>query len=329
MTIGGALAVGLVALAAVGCGDEDLAPEVNEAFIVGITPHDDFRQSGLVDFSILPKDAVGQAIIDSGLVVRVGVGQPAGLTASTQTTRTRSPQAGQGLAAALNLDSSGSMGSNDPQMLRKEAARQFIDQLASGDPVAVFDFGAGDTSPFEDTRLLSDFTTDHAQAKQAVDQVKASGGTPMYASIVEVLDFFDKAFAAGSRNRALLVLGDGKPSSKSSLDEACKAAKRTGIPINTVGFGPAADSSPKADSKAVQVLRALASCSGGAYAGVVEATGLNDTFNKLGQASKSGSVVVTARFSPVPDQGASVGGALDIGNGAQQGVSVRYSFVAP
>ena len=73
-------------------------------------------------------------------------------------TKAMQPQPGKQLVTALDLDSSGSMGSNDPARLRVQAAKLFVDQLDAGDLVGVFDFGAGKTPPFSSTRMLADFT---------------------------------------------------------------------------------------------------------------------------------------------------------------------------
>jgi hypothetical protein len=311
-----------------GCGAVDV-PEVKEAFIIGITPHADFTTSGLADFAILPKDEAGQAVIEAGLEVSVSADTPAGTVATGQSTRAVQPQPGKQLVSALDLDSSGSMGGNDPARLRVEAAKQFVDQLDGADSVGVFDFGAGKTDPLGSTRLLADFTTDKALAKAAIDQIKASGGTPMYRSIVEVLDHFNQLHPAGGASRAMVVLGDGQPNGGGTLQACCDRAIATGIPINTIGFGPAADQSPRASKKAVDTLRRLASCSGGAYSGVVEASALESAFRTMGQATKSGSVVVTVKFSPVPPPGSQIGGTVSIGNGAQAPVAIQYTFIAP
>lgn len=79
--------------------------------------------------------------------------------------------------------------------------------LAAEDQVAVADFGAGKTGLFKVTRLLSDFTKDKAKAKLAMALVKASGGTPMFESVSELLIAFNLKFPAASYpNRALVIL---------------------------------------------------------------------------------------------------------------------------
>jgi Mg-chelatase subunit ChlD len=302
--------------------------EVAEAAVIGITPHQDFADSGLVDIAILPKDAEGLAIIDDALDFAVTTLDP-NLQATSLNVTEKEPEPDKELSAALNLDSSGSMSGTDPMGLRREAAKQFVDQLADTDEVGVFDFGPSPTDGFLETRLLTDFTADRALIDAAIDQVTSSGGTPMFQSIVEVLDFYNQAYPAGSTNRTLVVLGDGQPNSGGTLEEACGKAQSTGIPINTIGFGPAADQSENASENAVKTLRDLADCSGGAYTGVVEASELQEAFSNFGEAARSGSVTITVRFGPVPASGTEVQGTVAVGNGEQAPVEISYRFVAP
>ncbi len=314
------------------CGthsDSNEIPEVKEVFLIGTTPHDDFATTGLLDFTILPKNETGQAIIDRGISVDINVSHPQGIIVAKQESKEVQPQPGNQLAAVLDLDSSGSMRTSDPASLRKEAAKQFVDQIDAADQVAVFDFGAGSSNNFTDSRMLSDFTTDKTAVKTAIDKIKASGGTPMYASISEILTYFEKKFPGDAVSRSMLVLGDGRPNNDRTKDECCNKAKTLGIPINTIGFGPAADQSENATADAVKVLRSLANCSGGAYTGVVDASNLSSVFKNYGQATKLGSVVITVKFSPIPSS-ENVTGTLSIGNGSQSTpIPVQYSFTAP
>ncbi len=61
------------------------------------------------------------------------------------------------------------MASSDPNDLRKEAGKYYVDQVNIQSKVGIFDFGAGDSDSFEETRMLSDFTENKTQAKAALD----------------------------------------------------------------------------------------------------------------------------------------------------------------
>ena len=105
----------LASLAIIGCGE---IPTVQSAFLIGITPHADFATTGKVDFTILPKDEEGAAIIDAGLQIDMNVADPAGMTLAQLGVKEILPDPSAKLAATLNLDSSGSMRGNDPDRLR-------------------------------------------------------------------------------------------------------------------------------------------------------------------------------------------------------------------
>lgn len=329
LALGCRLSLALISAAALGCSEEDTSADVAEAFIIGITPHADFRSTGLVDFSFLPKDAEGEALIEAGVGITIAVTLPAATAAQPRARLENQPNPDAQLVAALDLDSSGSMRTTDPGELRKEAAKQFVDQLGRSDEVGVFDFGAGTSPTLRNTRLLADFTSDSATVESAIDQVAASGGTPMYASITEVLKYFDAKYPMGAANRSLVVLGDGTPNGGGTQAATCAAARETGIPINTIGFGPAADESPRAQTGAVDVLRNLADCSGGAYTGVVEASELSEAFTTFGQAVRSGSIVITVAFDPIPAPRARASGSASLGNKGQTPITLSYTFVAP
>ena len=68
----------------------------------------------------------------------------------------------------LTLDSSGSMSWNDPEGLRRDAGKRFVDGLIEGDRVGVVDFDSWAT-------LAQPLTRDFATAKAAIDAIDDSG----------------------------------------------------------------------------------------------------------------------------------------------------------
>lgn len=332
------LGVGLLAAStAFGCNihittdDPDArVAEVKAAFVIGITPHADYDISGLVDFTILPQDRTGEAVISDTLDVSITATRPGGTRVTTLEKKENHPDESLGLTAALDFDSSGSMSGTDPDDLRKAAGKQFVNELDANDQVAIFDFGASSTDAFSETRMLTDFTNNKAAANNAIDQIENSGGTPMFRSAIEVLDYYNDAFPPASANRSLLILGDGEPNDDHLLDDVCAKAIETGIPVNTIGFGPAADQADDVDTDAVDLMRQVAACSGGLYTGVVAAHELAGVFGRMGQSTRSGSLVVTVRFSPIPTSDSEVTGVVTIGKQGQlDPVTIAYAFVPP
>jgi Mg-chelatase subunit ChlD len=331
------LALGLCAA----CGEYRTAvggscAQVSEALLIGITPYPGFdseasAEHGLVEFRILPRDASGQAQLDLCIDVLLETLDPA-ISVEVEDIRVARPAPEKTLVAAMDIDSSFSMLETDPLRLRKDAAKQFVKELGSDFRVGVFDFGAGSTDGFSMTRMLSNFTGNVSRINRAIDRVTEHNQTPLYTSVVEVLAYLDKKFPRGSADRSLVLLSDGQPTDADSGTthvQCCQQAKEVGAPINTVGFGPAADRSPSAKKEAVQVLRKLAICSGGSYTGVVKATNLRQAFERLGKAKLSGSLAVTARFESLPPSGSTIEGTLHVGNGMQAAVPLPFIFATP
>jgi len=153
-----------------------LSPDLGEAVVakvllLGVTTDKEFKTNGKVRFTVMPTDAQGGAMISKDLAVAVAATTPAGLTSTVESKEEKRPVPGHPLITGLLFDSSGSMSSTDPLRHRVEAGKQFIDQLDANDQVAVADFGAGNTVGLKVTRLLQDFTTDKALAKDAMTKV--------------------------------------------------------------------------------------------------------------------------------------------------------------
>lgn len=111
--------------------------------------------------------------------------------------------------------------------------------------------------------------------------------------------------------------------------DLCARAQEGGIPVNTIGFGPAADDDVRTQPEAVELLRNLAYCSGGAYTGVAAAEALGGAFSVMGEAVRSGSIVITVNYDPIPPLRARVEGTVEVGNGDQTPVVLSYTFIAP
>src|SRR5262245_5856869 len=78
--------------------------EVDEAFIIGITPHAEFRTTGRVDFALLPKNAAGEALIEAGIEVEIAAEQPTDTDVATRDRFENKPDPTARLVSALDLD---------------------------------------------------------------------------------------------------------------------------------------------------------------------------------------------------------------------------------
>lgn len=161
------------------------------------------------------------------------------------------------------LDSSGSMISNDPNGLRKEASKNFVDALLSDDRAGVVDFDGGAV-------ILSYLTSDFVAVKAAIDQINSSGGTNIGAGVDAGLDVFDAAGPDPDRGRVMILLTDGFGSYDSSL--TTRAANSL-VTIYTIGLGSSVDAN---------LLTQIAEGTGGEYFAVANADELPEVIRDIG-----------------------------------------------
>lgn len=168
----------------------------------------------------------------------------------------------QWLNAALAIDSSGSMGDNDPNDLRKDAAKSFVDSLLAQDQAAVVDF--------DDRALVTQsLTVDRAAVKAAIDMIDSSGGTDIGAAVRTSLDELNTDPDA-SKGRVIVLLTDGDGSYSEDLTAEAAASKTT---IYTVGLGASTNQA---------LLDRIATTTGGKFFLVENADGLNDAYERIG-----------------------------------------------
>lgn len=240
-----------------------------------------FENIGIENFSFAPIQVVD--LMAPEMPVASGMATPDSVEAILP------GELGSGVNVAILLDSSGSMGWNDPTEQRVLAAKALVDILRPEDQAAVFDFGSyNHTSGFSVTRLLQDFTSDHALLYQAIDQVQADNGTPMYESLEETIAFIGNS---GLPNLALLVLTDGEAHDEYLFPNVVSQAQGIGLPLFVVGLGTGVDFTQ---------LQALAAQTGGTFASAGDAAGLQMLFANLGVAVSAGRLVVHASGVFVP-----------------------------
>lgn len=168
-----------------------------------------------------------------------------------------------GLDLVLAIDSSGSMGNNDPSNLRIDAAQNLISGLVDGiDRAAVIDFDGS-------AKVLQDLTYDLHAAESAVYQIDSSGGTDIGAAVSAAIGTLDGAQSESSP--LVILLTDGQGSYDDSLTSEAKAKD---IRIYTIGLGGGTDGA---------LLKKIAQGTGGVYYNVGSAAQLADLFETLRQ----------------------------------------------
>lgn len=150
-----------------------------------------------------------------------------------------SAQPGQPIVSTLNFDSSGSMRSNDPNRLRVDAGKAYVNIMAGTDFAAITDFSPPADHNFTKTRLLQDFTTDKTLLRNAIDLVTEDSVTPLYASLFEVIPFTAAERDASQGLGRILCLTDGEDNDSAGIGstDVISQAMVHNIPISFVALG--------------------------------------------------------------------------------------------
>jgi len=173
---------------------------------------------------------------------------------------------------ALIIDSSGSMGSNDPANLRKAAAKVFIDAMQDTDQVSVIDFDDFSRVAW----ALQLVGNNRNAAKAAVDTIDSFGGT----NIGSGLDtgFAQLNASTSSNTKAAVLLTDGQ----GSYSNQAARFKDKGWRIFTIGLSSSADRN---------LLQRIASETGGLYYDLNDPQQLVDVYFEIFGAVVDGTTV--------------------------------------
>lgn len=161
------------------------------------------------------------------------------------------------LEVALVLDSSGSMGENDPGYLRREGARLLADRCPPGTRFTLVRFESA-------ARRLVDRSADAGELKGALSQIGASGGTRVCLGLGEAVGAFRNA-EPGAR-KAVVLFTDGLSEDKCTAEDLAS----DGITLFSVGLSKAADGA---------TLQAMAAATGGSYVHALTSADLQAVFD--------------------------------------------------
>lgn len=165
------------------------------------------------------------------------------------------------LDLALSIDSSGSMSWNDPDGLRRDAAKIFVDALLPEDRAAVVDFDSA-------ARVLQPLTTNKDAVKGAIDRIDDFGGTNISAGVGTANNVLINNNDT-DRGRVMILLTDGDGSWNPYY---LNQAKQAHITIYTIGLGSAVNSG---------LLSTIAAETGGQYYQVASADELPEAFRRI------------------------------------------------
>lgn len=335
-----------------GCdSNSDSTPPVEEVVVIGTQVTSDFLNTGEFGLSATPLDDAGSGIIADDVEGSVTIEAPAGAAlvaksdgglGGTVTLERLNEASGNPLAVVVNIDGSGSMTSTDPERLRVAGAQAFVDQLeTSGDDYEVALTTYGGFSPEFDlssTRMLLDFSNDAAALRDSTELVRASGGTPTYESLAELLVYSENERPAANFQKAIVLLSDGSPNSVALRDSVCSDAQRKESPIYSIGLGPASDLSPAQEQSqgAIDEMRSVSLCTGAAYAGIDPddaAASTDRIYRAIATGTSQGSILFRVAIDPDALQqhfapGDVLRGTVELTAGGQS-ASGDFSFSIP
>jgi hypothetical protein len=227
----------------------------------------------------------------------------------------------------IMVDASGSLSSTDPEGHRKEAVALLAEQLAdcsSGWRMTLQSFSSS-------TMEVVPWTDDLDEIAAGAEQLGQSGGTKLYDATLAAVDMvdldvdehFSNQNAAG---KGVVVISDGADGSGTSLDMTLDEVEASGIPVHTVGLGPASDQANDADFNLVGILQEFSAVSEGVYGAASEAGDLPRVAEAIAQAHCGGYSVLVVKDSAPAGQGEDVEGSVGV-----KGTDIKapYKFVAP
>lgn len=163
----------------------------------------------------------------------------------------------------FSIDSSGSMLDNDPDDIRKKAAKNFVDKLKEKDRSAVVDF-----DDYASTTV--GLTTDKGKVKIGIDQIDSYGGTDLDEGLQGAIDeIIEHGKSENYKYIIFMTDGDGYYD-RSVLEEA----KKNNIIIYTIGLG---------EGVKEDILREIANETGGKYFYASEANQLEGAFDRTAE----------------------------------------------
>ncbi|MBI3944978.1 MAG: VWA domain-containing protein [Armatimonadetes bacterium] len=196
-----------------------------------------------------------------------------------------------GIELALIIDSSGSMGWNDPGNYRKSASKMLVDMAEEKDAMAVVDFDSSVRTWASLTTITGkpgESTPDRNALKAAIDKVDSSGGTNIEAGLQR--GYSELAASTTNAPKAAILLTDGE-GTYSGVATQQFAAK--GWPVYTIALTGAADEA---------LMRSIASATGGEYAKAPTQHNLAELFARLRGAPKGESTVANTQGNVNPGE---------------------------
>lgn len=302
--------------------EEEETVQLQEIKILSVVPDEDFSSTGEFSMHIIPQTTSGgvyfpseKDIIFKNIIVFADTTLSDTLTQYNGSTIDiisviNNQPSGNLIAVALNMDGSGSMKWNDSTRERVKAAKEFIRKLISHNAshkAAIFEF----TTRFAELyKMWADFTSvvDTPTLFSALDSVGQEGGTPLYYSTYQIVNYMDTCGKISNLDKNVLVLTDGEDTyGIIGLDSLITTAQNKKIKLFAIGFGEAVD----------RVLEKMTSQTGGIFAHADSAGALQEVFDAMVIGLTQGSNILKLKFvppqnQPIPPSGSVIKGTIEI-----------------
>jgi VWFA-related protein len=188
------------------------------------------------------------------------------------------------LTTMLLIDNSGSMNFAGKLDSAKAVAKEYLDQMQSGDQTGVITFNTK-------VNVVHDVTSDRETLIKAIDRISANDDTAIYDALSTAINILNPL----SGRKAIIVMTDGMDNaSVATPEEALGSIGFGGLSISTIGFGQVPEEEEEADEyKGIDesTLRMIAESAGGQYGYAEDKAQLSSVYDQMRRALQSEAVI--------------------------------------
>lgn len=188
------------------------------------------------------------------------------------------------LTTMLLIDNSGSMNYVDKLETAKSVAKEFLNQIRSGDKVGIITFNT-------EVELVQDITDNRGDLEKSIESISARSDTAIYDALSTAIQTLNPL----SGRKAIIVLTDGMDNASAATPEdALGSIGFGGLSISTIGFGQVPEEEEEADEyRGIDeaTLRFIAESAGGRYGYAEDKAGLSALYDQLRRALQSEVVI--------------------------------------
>jgi chitodextrinase/uncharacterized protein YegL len=194
----------------------------------------------------------------------------------------------QNVSVALIIDSSSSMINNDPQDIRKEAAKFFVDLAQTGDKITIIDFDSA-VHTWEPLREIES-EADKEILKSGIDKIDSYGRTNISAALKYA---YNELVSDKSDNpKGAILLTDGRQTVGPYTNEHRLFVEK-GWPVYTIGLSGGID---------INVLTRIASETNGKFYRTPTNENLVEIYRELSELFQSGKSIYQDNLLLLPNQ---------------------------